>query len=457
MPYGELIPGMAYLVRRLLENTSNDSFLRAAKGEEADGDRLLQNPVPAGDEGDLDAATCVAETGATTARPGVAVITAIGAESKPTIDGADHSTTAAYWQRFRNEPLTDFAREANRAAMSHALTQVAEQFGREVPLVIGDRAIRTSGSIRSVNPADFSQTIGSSSAAEAEHAALAVAAAGEAAAEWVAAGVAARASALRRAAGIMRGRRFELAAWIVFEAGKGWRSADADVAEAIDFLEYYAAGAEDLLSERGMNVPGEENRFFYLPRGVAAVIAPWNFPLAILTGMTAAALATGNTVVMKPAEQSPVIAASLMEILQEAGVPPGVVNFLPGRGTAGAALVEHPDVDLIAFTGSREVGLEINAATAQQAVTGHRGIKKVIAEMGGKNAIIVDDDADLDEAVAGVVEERLRIPGPEVLGLQPGDRPAEVYDIFTRRLVDAARSLEIGPAVIQPSPGARDR
>jgi RHH-type proline utilization regulon transcriptional repressor/proline dehydrogenase/delta 1-pyrroline-5-carboxylate dehydrogenase len=232
----------------------------------------------------------------------------------------------------------------------------------------------------------------------------------------------------------------------VYECGKGWREADADVCEAIDFCEYYAASAERLQG-RGVDVPGEENRFVYRPRGVAAVIAPWNFPLAILTGMTTAALVTGNTVVMKPAEQSSIVGAQLMEIFREVGLPPGVLNFLPGPGeTVGAALVEHPAVAIIAFTGSRQVGLAINARAAQVSLSTHVGVKRVIAEMGGKNAIVVDDDADLDEAVQGVVKSAFGYQGQKCSACSRAIVLAGVHDTFLARLVEATRSLSIGPA-----------
>jgi RHH-type proline utilization regulon transcriptional repressor/proline dehydrogenase/delta 1-pyrroline-5-carboxylate dehydrogenase len=246
----------------------------------------------------------------------------------------------------------------------------------------------------------------------------------------------------------MRRRRFELAALQVFEVGKPWREADADVAEAIDFCAYYAREAERLGRPRLVDVPGEENATGFLPRGVTAVIAPWNFPLAILTGMTTAALVTGNTVVMKPAEQSSLTALRLHEILLEAGVPPGALALLPGRGEqVGPPLVEHPDVATIVFTGSRAVGLAINAqAAAASATAGARLVKRVIAEMGGKNAIIVDDDADLDEAVAAVVRSAFGFQGQKCSACSRAIVLANVHDAFVARLAGAVRSLAVGPA-----------
>jgi RHH-type proline utilization regulon transcriptional repressor/proline dehydrogenase/delta 1-pyrroline-5-carboxylate dehydrogenase len=237
-----------------------------------------------------------------------------------------------------------------------------------------------------------------------------------------------------------------LAAWEVYECGKTWREATADVDEAIDFLHFYAEQAVLLERPQGADVPGEENRFEYFPRGVVGVIAPWNFPLAIITGMTAAALATGNTVVMKPAEQSPVMAAHLMQALSDAGIPPGVVNYTPGEGAiAGAALVEHPKVAMIVFTGSRQVGLAINQRAAEVSAHGSE-VKRVVAEMGGKNAIIVDADADLDEAVQGVVRSALGFQGQKCSACSRVIVLDSIYDAFVARLVEAARTLKVGPA-----------
>ena len=244
----------------------------------------------------------------------------------------------------------------------------------------------------------------------------------------------------------MRQRRFELAAWEIFECGKPWREADADVAEAIDFCEFYAREMIRLAEPRRRDVPGETNACEHLPRGVAVVIPPWNFPLAIPCGMTVAALVTGNTVVLKPAEQSPVIAWHLVQILIEAGFPPGVLSFLPGRGEeVGQALVNHPGVDLIAFTGSREVGLLINRQAADTR-PGQDHVKRVIAEMGGKNAIIVDDDADLDEAVVGVVQSAFGYSGQKCSACSRVIVLEGIHDAFLARLVEAARAVKIGPA-----------
>ena len=418
MPYGELIPGMAYLVRRLLENTSNDSFLRASFTEHVSAEKLLMNP--------RDLPPRFEHPFGTSSR----------AEPRQSISG------------FHNEPPADFSREENRRAMREALSAVAHQFASRYPLMIGGQEVATRNWFHSYDPCHKSRSVGEVAVADVALVDDAVHAARGAQGDWWRLGVDARAAYLRSAAEVMRERRFELAAWEVYECAKEWREADADVCEAIDFCEYYAAEAIKLQANGGVNVPGEENRFEYLPRGVAAVIAPWNFPLAILTGMTAAALATGNTVVMKPAEQSSVIGAKLMQVFHAVDLPPGVLNFLPGPGeVVGARLVEHEHVALIAFTGSRAVGLSINARAAQVSASGKLNyVKHVIAEMGGKNAIIVDDDADLDEAVVAVVRSAFGYQGQKCSACSRVIVLDAVYQSFFDRLVEATRSLKVGPA-----------
>ena len=348
---------------------------------------------------------------------------------------------------FKNEPPVDFADASRQQAMADALERVKRRLGKFRPLVIGGRTVETDRQSRSVDPSQKDRAVGVVARADVRHAEMAVEAAGSALGDWAAAGVERRAEFLRAAAGVMRRRFFELAAWEVFECGKGWREAANDVCEAIDFCEYYAAGAVRMQQPGGVDVPGEENRFETLPRGVAAVVSPWNFPMAILTGMTVAALATGNTVVMKPASQAPVTAALLMEVFTEVGLPDGVLNYLPGPGrTVGDALVEHPEVALVAFTGSREVGLAINAKAAEVSTRGLRHVKKVIAEMGGKNALIVDADADLDEAVMAVVHSAFGYQGQKCSACSRAIVLDAVYDTFVDRLVEATRSLQVGPA-----------
>lgn len=407
-PFGELIPGMAYLVRRLLENTSNDSFLRQSFRENVSLEDLLMNP------------------------------TAVGKKTPPPEEEPA--------PEFQNEPHSDFSIKENREAMQEALDDVESQLGGEYSLVINGRAIDGKTTIQSKNPSKKSQVVGTVSSASADQAVEAIEAARRAFGRWSREKVNYRCEYLELVANEMRNRRFELAAWMVYESGKPWAEADADVAEAIDFCVYYAQQMRRLAVPQQCDLPGEENSYIYRPRGVAVVIAPWNFPLAILTGMTAAALVAGNAVIMKPAEQSPVIAAKLMEIFQNAGIPDGVVNFLPGIGEeVGPELVGNPDVDLIAFTGSRGVGLGINQ---QAATTDPRqsSVKQVIAEMGGKNAIIVDDDADLDEAVAGVVASAFSYAGQKCSACSRAIVLADAYDAFLDRLTEATRSLEVGPS-----------
>jgi RHH-type proline utilization regulon transcriptional repressor/proline dehydrogenase/delta 1-pyrroline-5-carboxylate dehydrogenase len=422
MPFGELIPGMAYLVRRLLENTSNDSFLKASFSDQVAPEKLLMNPLDQ-------------------ARDGRRTPQAARGTSQGVSDGASNVDS------FRNEPPLDFAKAENRQAMQTALAEIESRLGQYYPLVIDGVAVDATERMPSLNPSHHRQVVGQVAAGTDWHARAAVSAAREAFSAWAALEVKERAGYLRRAADAMRRRRCELAAWEVYECGKQWREADADVCEAIDFCEYYALCAEELQGAHGVDVPGEENRIDYLPRGVVAVIAPWNFPLAILTGMTAAALVTGNTVVMKPAEQSPIVAAHLMEIFRQLDLPAGVLNFVPGLGeVVGAALVAHPDVSLIAFTGSRPVGLAINTKAAQVSERHSTGVKRVIAEMGGKNAIIVDADADLDEAVQGVVKSAFGYQGQKCSACSRVIVLEGVYNAFLERLVDATRSLSVGPS-----------
>lgn len=423
MPFGELIPGMAYLVRRLLENTSNDSFLRAGSFDHVPAQQLLKNP--------LDNAA------------GELAAHAHDATGHYRVLSEDSSTMTTF--KFRNQPPVDFSQAEQRTAMQAAINDVRERLGSIYPLIIGGERIETGEYFASINPAERTSVVGKMAAADANHAQQAVAAAKAALPKWARLPVEERAEYLRKAAEVMRRRLFELSAWEVFECGKAWREATGDVDEAIDFCEYYAEQAIKMQGLAGVDVPGEENRFEYLPRGVTAVIAPWNFPLAILTGMTVAALVTGNTVVMKPAETSSVIGALLMEAFEEAGLPSGVLNYLPGRGeVVGGALVDHPDVAIIAFTGSRKVGLAINARAADVSQRGMVQVKRVIAELGGKNAIIVDADADLDEAVSGVVKSAFGYQGQKCSACSRVIVLADVYDVFLQRLIAATESLQIG-------------
>jgi RHH-type proline utilization regulon transcriptional repressor/proline dehydrogenase/delta 1-pyrroline-5-carboxylate dehydrogenase len=413
-PFGELIPGMGYLIRRLLENTSNESFLRHSFAEHWSSQELLKPPGPAPGPNAVSPAPSVPAVGETTP--------------------------------FRNEPELDFAHEEHRRSMHDALVGVRHRFGRFHPLIIGGEEVRTTRDLVSRNPARPEEVVGRTALADPHTAEQALEAARKAFPGWASTSPRARAELLFQSAALMRRGRVELAAWEVYEVGKPWREADADVAESIDYLEYY--GREMLRLGRAQrlgDVPGEVNEYLYQPRGVAVIIAPWNFPLAILTGMTSAALVTGNVAIMKPAEQSPVMAWHLMRIFQEAGFPPGVVNYLPGLGEeVGEYLVTTPLVDLIAFTGSRGVGLRIYELAAQTK-KGQRGPKRVIAEMGGKNAIIVDEDADLDEAVRGVVASAFGYAGQKCSACSRAIVVGSAHDAFLTRLVQAAASLKVGP------------
>ncbi len=404
VPVGDLIPGVAYLIRRLLENTSNVSFLRQTYVEGQDLERLLAPPLPPGGE---------AGRGQGEEEPG-----------------------------FRNEPLADFSREDIRERMGVALDGAHAFAGGFHPLRIGGEENDGAGEILSTNPAAPDEVVGRAAVADERLIEVAVAAAAEAFASWSRTAVPERAEVLRKAADEVRARRQELTAAIVLEVGKGWRDADAEVAEAIDYLEYYGREMIGIgAAHRTQGVPGETNELVYEPLGVAAVIAPWNFPLAIPMGMTAAALVAGNGVILKPAEQAPVIGAKLVEILTRAGLPPAVLSLLQGDGAVGAALVRHPDVRAIAFTGSRSVGLEILRAAAESPT---RFLKRVVCEMGGKNPILVDGDADRDEAVLAILESAFGYQGQKCSAASRLILVGDGYETFVERVAEAARLLRIG-------------
>jgi len=407
-PYGELLPGMAYLIRRLLENTANSSFLRQSL-EERPIEELLAPPVEtAGEKGTR------------------------GEGEK--------------YLSFPNVADTDYAEVEARQEAEQAFQTVRQQLGKTyLPLINGEYQ-QTQDSVNSVNPSNPTEVIGKIGLLSMDQAEQALQAAKAAFPGWRRTPVRQRAGVLRKAADLMEQRRAELSAWMVLEVGKALREADGEVSEAIDFCRYYADEMERLDQGYNYDVAGENNRYIYQPRGIALVISPWNFPLAIAMGMTVAALVAGNCTLLKPAETSSVIAAKMAEILVEAGIPKGVFQYVPGKGsTVGAHMVKHPDVHLIAFTGSQEVGCRIyaDAAIVQP---GQKHLKRVIAEMGGKNAIIVDESADLDQAVAGVVQSAFGYSGQKcsacsrVIVLDP------VYDTFVGRLVEATRSLNIGAA-----------
>ncbi|ACC83618.1 L-glutamate gamma-semialdehyde dehydrogenase [Nostoc punctiforme] len=402
-PYGELLPGMAYLIRRLLENTANSSFLRQ---------NLENRPIE-----ELLAPPIVKE----------------GKSLTPN-------------SHFLGAADTDYAVEEIRTKAAQAFQSVRQQLGKTYLPLINGEYVNTPEFVDSLNPSNFSEVVGKVGLISVEQAEQAMQAAKAAFPGWRKTPAKQRADILRKAGDLMELRRAELSAWIVLEVGKPVKEADGEVSEAIDFCRYYADEIERL--DKGVNydLAGETNRYIYHPRGIVVVISPWNFPLAIACGMTVAALVSGNCTLLKPAETSSVIAAKLTEILIDAGFPKGVFQYVPGKGSqVGAYLVNHPDTHVIAFTGSQEVGCRIYAEAAILK-PGQKHMKRVIAEMGGKNAIIVDESADLDQAVVGVVQSAFGYSGQKcsaasrVIVLEP------IYEAFVQRLVEATKSLNIGEA-----------
>ncbi|HEV2388015.1 MAG TPA: L-glutamate gamma-semialdehyde dehydrogenase [Candidatus Acidoferrales bacterium] len=357
--------------------------------------------------------------------------------------------TAAYKQRgeFHNEPVTDFSKPENRRAMEQALEKVKSELGREYPLVIGGEEIRTPEKMHSTNPSHPDQVIGTFQKAAAELAHQAIEAAHQAFGRWRKVSAEERAECLFRTADILRRRRFEMDSWLVYETGKTWPEADADVAETIDFCEFYGREMLRLAGPQPVTpVPGEKNYLVYIPLGVGAVIPPWNFPAAITGGMTAAAVVTGNTVVLKPSSDSPTIAWQFVQALYEAGVPRSVVNFFTGPGsTAGEALVTDPQTRFVAFTGSKEAGLRIGELAAK-APKGQLWIKRTVLEMGGKDAIIVDEEADLDAAVDGVLVSAFGFQGQKCSACSRAIVSEKIYQPFVEKLAARVRSLRVGPA-----------
>jgi len=348
---------------------------------------------------------------------------------------------------FRNEPFTDFSKEENRRAFEEALAKVESELGREYDLIIGGERIKTEEKYRSINPSNVDQVVGFTSKGTEEHAEQAIQVAAKTFETWKKVSPEARARILFKAASILRRKKHEFSAWMVFEAGKSWPEADADTAEAIDFLEFY--GREMIrLSERQplTRIPGEDNELTYIPLGVGIVIPPWNFPLAIMVGMTSSAVVAGNTVVLKPAGPTTVIAAKFMEILEEAGLPAGVVNFVPGSGpVVGEYLVKHPLARFISFTGSRDVGLRINELAAKRA-KGQKWIKRVIAEMGGKDSIIVDKEADLDLAAQAIVTSAFGFSGQKCSACSRAIVHQDVYDEVLAKVTERVKNLKVAEA-----------
>lgn len=405
-PIGALIPGMAYLIRRLLENTSNESFLRKSFSESAPVDDLLKAPEPS----------------------------------------IQQKSVESFHPEFVNEPLIDFSKLDNRKLMEEALRKTRQTFDKRYPILIGAKEVRTDSETLSFNPASPDEIVGRVCLASREHVEQAVQAARLAWPTWRIVPAKERADYLIRAAAEIRKRRFEFTALEVYEVGKTWTEADGDVTEAIDYLEYYATEMTRLGLPKIMgNYPGELNEYSYEARGVGAVIAPWNFPLAIPIGMVSAAVVTGNCVILKPSSLSPVLGWRLVEIFRSVGLPPGVLNFVAGSGQeVGEYLVSRPGIDFVVFTGSKEVGLNI-VRLAGDTAAGQVNVKRVIAEMGGKNAIIVDETADLDEAVKGVLESALSFQGQKCSACSRAIVVGDAYYEFCGRLKEAMQSISIGP------------
>lgn len=418
-PYGDMVPGMGYLVRRLLENTANESFLRQSFAEEAQIERLLENPSVTAERERL----------------------AHAARLKEDQQGPGGLTP------FKNEPIISFTRASHRAEFTKKIGEVRARLGKTYPLFINGAEAKTSDLMPSVNPNKPSEVLGQVCQAGTSEVAAAIAAAKAAYPTWRDTDPKDRAGYLLTAAQTARRRIFELSAWQVLEIGKQWDQAYADVAEAIDFLEFYAREMIRLgTPQRSGHAPGELNHYFYEPKGVAAVIAPWNFPLAISMGMTSAAVVTGNTVVFKPSGLTSIIGWHLVEIFREAELPAGVFNYTPGRGSLmGDFLVDSADVSLVAFTGSMEIGLRI-IERAAKVHPGQESVKKIVCEMGGKNAIIIDDDADLDEAVPHVLFSAFGFQGQKCSACSRVIVLDAVYDKFVGRLVAMARATKVGPS-----------
>ena len=373
-----------------------------------------------------------------------------------TVEAPIRANVREFRTPFRNEPPVDFSKSDSARTMRAALDRVRGQLGREYDLVIGGHRVRTAEKIRSLNPAQPSEVVGIHQKASNEHVEPAMQAALKAFESWSRTSWEERIGLLFRTAEILRERKFEMMAWLVFEVSKNWAEADADIAETIDFCEFYAREALKLANntDAPVQLPGEHDQLFYIPLGVGAVIPPWNFPCAIMAGMTLASIVCGNTVILKPSSDSPTIAAKFLELLEEAGMPEGVVNFCPGSGASfGDAVVAHPKTRYIAFTGSREVGLRINKVAADVA-PGQIWIKRTILEMGGKDAMVVDADADLDSAVEGVTQAAFGFQGQKCSACSRAIIDERIYDKFLERLKTRVERITIGDPATNANMGA---
>jgi 1-pyrroline-5-carboxylate dehydrogenase len=356
---------------------------------------------------------------------------------------------------FKNEPLTDFTKPKNKNAFEKALSKIESELGKEHDLIINGEHLKTEAKFNSLNPSNPEQVVGVFQKAAPELANKAIEAANEAFKKWKDVSAAKRSKYLFKAASLMRKRKHEFSAMMVYEVGKNWAEADGDVAEAIDFMEFYAREAlRYAKGQKLVKLKGEKNRQEYLPLGAGVVIPPWNFPVAILTGMTTAAIVTGNTVVLKPSSDSPAIAAMFAALMEEIGLPAGVLNFLTGSGAVvGDTLVEHPLTRFVSFTGSKEVGLRINELAAKPR-TGQKWIKRVVAEMGGKDSIVIDDElTSIDDAVSGVVTSAFGFQGQKCSACSRVIVSEKIYDKFLEKLVERTKLLKVGQTKDNPNMG----
>lgn len=418
-PYGELLPGMAYLIRRLLENTANESFLRHSGESGVAPEQLLVNPEKLG----------------ASAPP----------EQEPVVIRFEGIQPLD--ETFRNAPNSDLGRAECRKQLEEALIESRARFGREYPLLIGGQATAGEGWRESRNPSNPDEIVGKVAVATPELADRAAREARSAFLNWRETPALERAAVLDRAATLLECQRYSLAATLIHEVGKTWREADAEVSEAIDYLAYYALEMRRIDEHpRRRDVAGETNEYRYSPRGVTVVLGTWSFPLALLAGQTAAAVVTGNSVVLKPASGAGITAARLVELFVEAGLPPEALTYLPGPGeTVGAALVRHPLVSTIAGTGSRETGLRVHRQAVETTGPGPT-LKRVLFEMGGKNATIVDSDADLDEAIKGVLTSAFAFAGQKCTAASRCIVVGDLYSRFVERLIESAGSISVGSA-----------
>jgi 1-pyrroline-5-carboxylate dehydrogenase len=372
-----------------------------------------------------------------------------------TLEAPVRPRTSLHAGPFVTEPFYDFRNEENARRMRAAISKVRSQLGREYDLIIGGKRVKTTDKIKSLNPSKPSEIVGTHQKAGKEHVEPAMTAALKAFESWSRTSVEERAGLVFRVGDLMRQRKMEFMAWLVFEVSKNWAEADADISETIDFCEFYAREALRFAkAETPIQLPGERDTLHYIPLGVGAVIPPWNFPCAIMAGMTLASIVSGNTVILKPSSDSPTIAAKFIELLEEAGMPEGVVNFCPGAGASfGDAIVAHPKTRYIAFTGSREVGLHINKVAATQA-PGQVWIKRTILEMGGKDAMIVDADADIDAAVEGTAQAAFGFQGQKCSACSRVIVDERIYDKFLEQLKARVEKIQVGDVAENAAMGA---